>query len=991
MGQSSSQLDQPSQQVPGTNAPASIDDQQQESQPMPIDTSAAEQLERDLLDVSQDGKGKEERKSGRKRRNRKKRKRMQELEESTQPQENEHAATNGAIATANTDQQESVAAPAHSTEEPRSPEQKSLDTATYSRKDMQRMLKRKELEDIVLSGRGHWRKLPDGKWGVKLHKEGEGSQRKSPSKEEVVAAATRKKEIDRLKYAEGIALESERKAREKLQKSTSTGKEHAEDEPEPTTNASRKRRRRRASVEEQQDEDSFDDRESLELVKEASLEQPHEQIYRLPKHVEGWLDDHATHGVAELTRNAKVTGDGASRKRKRISRFQDDDSDEYQEEQEGSLGPSDSYSVSEPPKKKPKRKSALSKSVTQDGAAARPRKRAPATSTGPLTAEEKATADRIFEETLTRCNLTKAELSAKIQNYREAGEFRTELEDALPDRSRDALRKFAQRRYHQCERGPWTSEQDAALRDAHAKWPGRWTEISKLVDRTADDCRDRWNKVLSKHTIGPWSTEEESALMKSVQGAIDKIKKEYRKDQALLNDQSRLEALVSWTRIAEDLGGQRSMKQCREKYHKLQTRKTRPDSAVGMQDGHTGHTAAVSGNSREDPDTTARTKMRDAIRHLNNFELGDYYDVFVEIHRTFPDHSVHFSSDDIIWSMVPWKNPGSRFSMAYYGGALRKAAFENAIRTWPNDSKKIRRKLEQAETVPAKALALANIIKKKVGAEKLDDLPRTYEPELVGKTSEEILQIKRERKTARRTKAADDQAKAQGLSKDMVSDSEAEDDAREEPAEQSADDAEDDVEDESADNAEKRTEAAEEEKVDVSADDAEGDSEEHADEHSEAAEKDPEDSQEDAQETDPVKREVSATPAAVSEHEREDPETDSASESCGEEESSASSSGRGITDIKQEEGQDESAEDDESMDDEVIPETQPETTRTPTVRAERSADTPKSSLKKNSKLSPEDFMQRCSDSSKRKKSAFTPINKRPITYSKKDRNGSCRI
>ncbi|CAK4033163.1 RNA polymerase I termination factor [Lecanosticta acicola] len=994
MGQSSSQLDQSTQQSQSIEQPPPADAAMpDEPRREPARTTASEQLERDLLQASQESPEKPKKKH-------KKRKRESQAHEEADNAQRHTSPRAGSPKIDQVDQRLDSTPEMEPSSKHQTPEEKTLATMTYARKDVQRMLKKKELEEIVFSNKGYWKKLPDGNWGVKLFTEGETPPQNAYGNHAAELVALAKKDIERIKYVEGVALENERNAREKVEQAR-TGvlepeqriQEHTEkaekqiekqagkhiekhideridDEPtmvEPnvtaatsakrTTKARASRRARPKNLMKQTEKgvsESVDRDETPQIAKEANAATPHDPIFNMPRHVEHWLDDHATHGVEELTKNTLPSGLVSSVKRKRKSQYQADDSDEYADDvDDGSLGPGDSYSVVEPPRKKPKTKSTSWPNAKEFGVY----------TTGPLTAEERAIADRVFESTRKSCNLTEAELKAKIMDYRQAPEFREGLENALPDRTKETLRKFAQRRYHPYQRGAWTTEEDQALRDAHAKWPGKWAQISKTMERTADDCKDHWRKVLSKTNIGPWSEEEEHALMARVEEAIGKIKHEYREDEELVNDTGRLESLVSWTRIAETLGNKRTMKQCREKYNKLKSRTAKVDSVVQSQP--TQDEAEVGGVEESEDEAskkkTKRSKLNEANAHLNKFELGDYYDVFVEIHTTFPDPNAHYSSEDIIWSMVPWKNQGSRFSMSYLGGALRKAAFENACRHWPDESKKIKRKLERAETIPAKALALTKIIEKRTGKDQMGALPRLYEPELVGKSSDEILRIKKERKEARK-RSREEAYNKNGLSKDVVSDSEAEGEAKSAEAEAKV----------KARSKRDTTEKKDLSKEMISDSEAE----------SQAV---------------PIKSEASATRAISATPESEDADAEAnATPELSEDEGLSPDGDRDRERRSSEvEGEDEDEDEDEDeQGTQKIPETQPdpsEASEPPVHMAAPAEPTPKSSLKKDSKLSRQEFMRRCSDSSKAKKPALTPSRRRPITYSKKPGSGRRRV
>ncbi|GIZ48738.1 hypothetical protein CKM354_001178800 [Cercospora kikuchii] len=392
---------------------------------------------------------------------------------------------------------------------------------------------------------------------------------------------------------------------------------------------------------------------------------------------------------------------------------------------------------------------------------AKPKRRV--TMSGPFTQEEKELADKVFESAMQKEGLSEAQLMAQVQNWKTCGCFKSDMFAAFSDRSVESVRKFCQRRYHGQQRGPWTPEDDEALRSAYARYPLKWTAISDLVGRTAQDCKDRWrNHFESAHKVlGPWTIEEEEQLLAAVEECIDVIKKEQRDDRALLRDRERLEALINWKVVSDKLEGKRTTKRCREKYFKLRA------SQAKAKNNDVSWSTTQRARDDDNPSKVAQAK-----RALNEFEIGDYYDVFVEIHSSFDDPHQHFRDEkNVVWSIVSSKNMHSRFSLFSYASPLRRVALEHAIENWPINSAKIKRRLEKVDTIPAKALVLARWVEKN-NAGKLDAITRTFRTELIGKTKEEIDVIRK----ARKKKFGQGPRKNNGKSRDYVSESEGEDD-----------------------------------------------------------------------------------------------------------------------------------------------------------------------------------------------------------------------
>ncbi|KXS99014.1 hypothetical protein AC578_6172 [Pseudocercospora eumusae] len=386
---------------------------------------------------------------------------------------------------------------------------------------------------------------------------------------------------------------------------------------------------------------------------------------------------------------------------------------------------------------------------------------------GPFSQEEKDIADGIFAEVMRQEGLSEAELVAQIKDWRSCGTFKADMLEAFPRRTKDSIRKFAERRFHGMERGPWTAEQDQALRAAHTSYPGQWSQISDLVGRTGADCRDRWRAQFQHENAvtGPWTMDEEEELLDAVEECIDAIKTSIN-DPGIARNRDRLEALLNWTVVAQKLHGKRTGRRCHEKYVKLKMRKAK-DEAASMGLGPNSTTPVnqytICEPSEDKKDAEKMKLARNTV--TKSFEIGDYYDAFVEIHSAFKDHDRKFHDEkNVLWSIVSSKNMQSRFSLFSAPSALRRAAFEDAMDKWPGNEPKLKRKLDKAGTIPAKALVLATWLEKTCG-KKLKNLTRKYRPELIGASKEELDKVKKDRSVKYGTRKL-----SKSVSKGMISD-----------------------------------------------------------------------------------------------------------------------------------------------------------------------------------------------------------------------------
>lgn len=334
---------------------------------------------------------------------------------------------------------------------------------------------------------------------------------------------------------------------------------------------------------------------------------------------------------------------------------------------------------------------------------------------GPFTEAEKAAADAVFEYVCQTYDVEASQLKANIIDWANVGEFKVEVLDVLPNRTKAAVRKFCHRRYTADDTGPWTVEQDEKLRRAYASHPNQWNSIADLVDRSGQSCRDRWRDHVQygdKQVTGPWSRDEEDRLVGAVKKCVETIRKDALKqrDMALAEDRERMEGMIDWGTVSKAMDGQRSRRRCREKWQNLKRRN--PDVDAGRQ-------ADLSATAPKPAAFDGQTKKQKAVESkFKQFQYGDFYDVLVEIHTAIDDHSKVFGEESTLWSIIATKNKGSRFS-----GALRRRAYYAALENYVNG-----KKVGRATTVAAKAKAMVLSMDKWAETHGRDVFVKGYDP-----------------------------------------------------------------------------------------------------------------------------------------------------------------------------------------------------------------------------------------------------------------------
>jgi hypothetical protein len=419
-----------------------------------------------------------------------------------------------------------------------------------------------------------------------------------------------------------------------------------------------------------------------------------------------------------------------TKKRRRDSRHLEDDSEDYQLEEDDAVEEKPRKSTQKKSKRTEKQASdedasnpgptpVKAKSHKKKETSSKPAKPSRTASSddrplakGPFTDREKTKVDNLFNETMKDTGMSDADLRALIKNWKskEAADFKEAVQTALPNRPIAAIRKFCQRRYHNMERGPWTPEDDASLKNAHAANPDKWTEISALVGRTGADCKDRWKNYVSNEgtlQVGPWSQEEAVALTKAVDETIKEIQKADKKNKKLSRNE--LERMISWDVVSKKLNRTRSAKRCNEKWQKIKRDQSGSRSSTSAQQLATGLISKTTGL------ISTSKKLRMVESKYNQCDVGDLYDILTEIHTAIPDHSKHYDHESTLWAIVATKNQGSRFK-----SAMRRRGLHDAAEVYKGE-------IGVQPTIAATAKALADHLEEEWGTKVLEE-KRSYDP-----------------------------------------------------------------------------------------------------------------------------------------------------------------------------------------------------------------------------------------------------------------------
>ncbi|WVQ73542.1 hypothetical protein IAR50_003118 [Cryptococcus sp. DSM 104548] len=157
-------------------------------------------------------------------------------------------------------------------------------------------------------------------------------------------------------------------------------------------------------------------------------------------------------------------------------------------------------------------------------------------------------------------------------------EFWRDIASVLPGRPILNIQPFVRRLVNPyAHKGRWTSAEDALLSRAYTQHPREWKKISALVERTEQDCRDRYLKELEGgegRVSGRWTAEEVERLERAVRKVVKGLKslkaglagapaQEEEEEEDLVDLMEDVD--IPWDLVAKEMGT-RSITQCRIKW-----------------------------------------------------------------------------------------------------------------------------------------------------------------------------------------------------------------------------------------------------------------------------------------------------------------------------------------------------------------------------------------------------------------------------------------
>ena len=260
-----------------------------------------------------------------------------------------------------------------------------------------------------------------------------------------------------------------------------------------------------------------------------------------------------------------------------------------------------------------------------------------------------------------------------------------ELHEVVPYRPRISLQKYARRRFHNfAARGTWTEDDDDMLKRAVKEKGKSWKAVGAMIDRMAEDCRDRWRNYLvnSEHrNREQWTNEEIENLCTAILECIQLMKAERREAREERYGRGAAEVdvdsdrededvrLINWQAVSDRMGthgGGRSRLQCSLKWTSLKkAEQSNFLESIRKAQGLPGKKPALDRNDWR------------AVRTANkvaNMKTGDRYELLQAI----------VSSNAPSDANLPWKKLGDDAFQAVWNSLDKKTAWQNMKETVPN-------------------------------------------------------------------------------------------------------------------------------------------------------------------------------------------------------------------------------------------------------------------------------------------------------------------
>ena len=232
-------------------------------------------------------------------------------------------------------------------------------------------------------------------------------------------------------------------------------------------------------------------------------------------------------------------------------------------------------------------------------------------------------------------------IQAQIRGNPDATYLWDEAHQTLPYRTKTSIMRFCRRRYHNFSvRGSWTQSEDEDLKQAVAEKGKSWKAVGEMIERFAEDCRDRYRNyhVNSEHrNRDEWTESEVRNLCNAVYDCMQMMKEEkkrarekkYGRDvpepEPELDQEIQEMKLINWQAVSDRMGpagGGRSRLQCSFKWGKLKM----AERNRYLREVNAAKRAKLPTMKRKSREAMRSWRIRKALRKLRNMKIGDRYD-----------------------------------------------------------------------------------------------------------------------------------------------------------------------------------------------------------------------------------------------------------------------------------------------------------------------------------------------------------------------------
>jgi len=186
---------------------------------------------------------------------------------------------------------------------------------------------------------------------------------------------------------------------------------------------------------------------------------------------------------------------------------------------------------------------------------------------GKFSKSETETVRRAVTEYCEAHNITPGHLcSEQIDHKQECKGAWMEIARALPHRTVQSVYRHGLRQMNPFKRGAWSEEEVQTLLDYVNEHGKKWSGLQKMINRSADSCRDKHREISTDYVKGRWK-EDETEILKNL--IRDHLKARSDAEMTELAKEVEEQGIsIPWSTISKKMGN-RSRLSCFKKWQKM--------------------------------------------------------------------------------------------------------------------------------------------------------------------------------------------------------------------------------------------------------------------------------------------------------------------------------------------------------------------------------------------------------------------------------------